>query len=75
MLIYIEAITKQQLTNHINKQSLKPMGRWDITVNKAVILLPILKKYIAKLQNDWKILVYSKYLLYFCSMNRKIVAE
>ena len=67
MLIYIEAITKQQLTNHINKQSLKPMGRWDITANKAVILLPILKKYIAKLQNDWKILVYSKYLLYFCS--------
>ncbi len=43
------------------------MGRWDITANKAVILLPILKKYIAKLQNDWKILVYSKYLLYFCS--------
>mgnify|MGYP003466717984 FL=1 len=33
MLIYIEAITKQQLTNHINKQSLKPMGRWDITAN------------------------------------------
>ena len=37
MLIYIEAITKQQLTNHINKQSLKPMGRWDITANKASI--------------------------------------
>lgn len=35
MLIYIEAITKQQLTNHINKQSLKPMGRWDITAKKA----------------------------------------
>lgn len=34
MLIYIEAIIKQ-LTNHINKQSLKPMGRWDITANKA----------------------------------------
>ena len=34
MLIYIEAITKQ-LTNHINKQSLKPMGRWDITANNA----------------------------------------
>ncbi len=35
MLIYIEAITKQQLTNHINKQSLKPMGRWDITAKNA----------------------------------------
>ena len=35
MLIYIEAITKQQLTNHINKQSLKPMGRRDITAKNA----------------------------------------
>jgi len=34
MLIYIEAITKQ-LTNHINKQSLKPMGRRDITAKNA----------------------------------------
>jgi len=36
MLIYIEAITKQ-LTNHINKQSLKPTGRWDITANKPYL--------------------------------------
>ena len=39
MLIYIlkQLQNKQQLTNHINKQSLKPMGRWDITANKASI--------------------------------------
>jgi len=34
MLIYIEAITKQ-LTNHINKQSLKPMGRWDKSLRNS----------------------------------------
>ena len=34
MLIYIEAITKQ-LTNHINKQSLKLKRQQDKTANKA----------------------------------------
>ena len=39
MLIYIETITKQLQNNttNINKQSLKPMGRWDITAKKASI--------------------------------------
>jgi len=43
----------KQLTNHINKQSLKPMGRWDKSLRnskKAVPLQPKNQKMLQSLQ-------------------------